>query len=78
MESILYTLEMGGERKEGVFAGEILAKIFLSVTINRFFFWALNAVFVFKLSSFLGGTSGNRCGEGIKTLSREGVGNARC
>lgn len=47
--SILCMLEGGGGRKEGrVSAGEKLAEIFLSVTINSFFFWALNAVFVFK------------------------------
>lgn len=46
------------------FAGEKLAKIFLSVTINRFFFWALNAVFVFKLSGFQGGFPGIDVGRG--------------
>lgn len=34
------------------------AKIFFSVMINRLFFWALNAVFVFKLSGFQGGLPG--------------------
>lgn len=64
VEYVLYTLETGGERKEGFFAGEKLAKIFLSVTINRFFFWALNAVFVFKLSGFQGGFPGIDVGRG--------------
>lgn len=58
VQSVLYKLETGGERKEGVFAGEKLAKIFLAVMINRFFFWALNGVFVFKLSGFQGGLPG--------------------
>lgn len=58
VESVLYMLETGGERKEGVSAGEKLAKIFLSVTISKFFIWALNALFVFKLSGLGGGLPG--------------------
>lgn len=64
VQSVVYTLETGGERKEGVFAGEKLAKIFLSVRINRFFFWALSAVFVFKLSGSQGGLPGIDVGRG--------------
>lgn len=44
--------------------GEKMAKFFLSVTINRFFFWTLNAVFVFKLSGFQGGLPGIDVGSG--------------
>lgn len=51
-------------RKEG--RGKKMAKIFLSVTINRFFFWTLNAVFVFKLSGFQGGLPGIDVGSGQK------------
>lgn len=41
-------LETGRGRKEGFFAGEKQAQVVLSVMINRFLFWALNVVFVFK------------------------------
>lgn len=50
VESILCTLETAGERKGSFFAGEKIAKIFLSVMINGPLFWPLNAVFVFRWS----------------------------
>lgn len=54
------------EKRRKGFCRKKLAKIFLSVTINRFFFWALNALFVFELSGFQEGLPGIDVGRAQK------------